>query len=311
MDRFVPVGPRRTFEGAVEQIAEAIRLGELNEGDRLPAERELATAMQISRATLREAVRVLSDAKVLTVKPGSSGGIYVASGYVPFELLRSKSKLRLGEVAGVLEARRLFEPRVAQLASLNARDNDFIRLQANIDQQKALVDAGDVTQEIDRFLQLDAQFHLSIASATGNATIVSLMRMLLRQLEIARDMALHLPPIPGWVIEIHERTLAAIRSTDQQEIEVVMDEHLAAMERNWERETGRVLVRPIPEFLRPVAERAVAEHVSQPGNGLNAVERTWFQDEQQPYPEAGAAAGNGASGGESPPAAPGRKTASD
>ena len=192
----MPVGPRRTFEGAVQQIAERIRLGELNEGDRLPAERELAVAMQISRATLREAVRVLSDAGVLTVRPGSSGGIYVASGYVPFELLRSKSELRLGEVAGVLEARRLLEPRVAQLASMNARDNDFTRLQAIIDQQKSLIEAGDVTRDIDRFLQLDAQFHLSIASATGNATIVSLMRMLLRQLEIARDMALREPPIP-------------------------------------------------------------------------------------------------------------------
>src|SRR5258708_4864513 len=228
MEAFVPVGPRRTFEGAVAQIAERIRAGELSEGDRLPAERDLATAMQISRATLREAVRVLADAGVLIVKPGSSGGIYVASGYVPFELLRSKSELRLGEVAGVLEARRLLEPRVAQLASMNAREDDFARLQQIIDAQKALIDADDVTQDPDRFLQLDAQFHLRIASATGNSTIVSLMRMLLRQLEIARDMALHQPLIPGWVIEIHERTLAAIRSADQQVIEIVMDEHLAA-----------------------------------------------------------------------------------
>jgi GntR family transcriptional regulator, transcriptional repressor for pyruvate dehydrogenase complex len=244
------------------QIAEKIRLGELNEGDRLPSERELAVAMQISRATLREAVRVLCDAGVLTVRPGSSGGIYVASGYVPFELLRSKSVLRLGEVAGVLEARRLLEPRVAQLASMNARESDFARLQTIIERQKALVEAGDVTRHVDRFLQLDAQFHLSIASATGNATIVSLMRMLLRQLEIARDMALREPPIPGWVIDIHEKTLTAIRAADQQLIELVMDQHLAAMERNWERETGNVLLRPVPAFLLPVAERGLAAHAA-------------------------------------------------
>ena len=130
---FVPVGPRRTFEGAVEQIAERIRLGELGEGDRLPSERELAAAMQISRPTVREAVRVLADAGVLSVRPGPSGGTSVASGYVPAELLRSKSELRLGEVAGVLEARRLIEPRVAQLAAVNAREDDFARLQSLID----------------------------------------------------------------------------------------------------------------------------------------------------------------------------------
>ena len=63
VDTFVPVGPRRTFEGAVQQIAERIRLGELNEGDRLPAERELAVAMQISRilGPLRVSIRRLEE----------------------------------------------------------------------------------------------------------------------------------------------------------------------------------------------------------------------------------------------------------
>jgi DNA-binding FadR family transcriptional regulator len=255
---FAPVGPRRTFEGAVEQIADRVRLGELAEGERLPSERELAAAMQISRPTLREAVRVLVNAGVLAVRSGSTGGTFVASGYVPLELLRAKSELRLDEVAGVLEARRLIEPRVAQLAALNAREEDFARLQSIVDAQKALLAQGDVLANEDRFLQLDTQFHLRIARATGNTTIVPLMRMLLRRLEIARDMALHQPPIPDWVIDIHERTLAAIRSADYQRIERVMDEHLAAMERHWEQETDRVLVPQIPDFLRPVAERSQA-----------------------------------------------------
>jgi DNA-binding FadR family transcriptional regulator len=253
---FVPVGPRRTFEGAVEQIAERIRLGELVAGDRLPSERELAAAMQISRPTLREAVRVLVEAGVLSVRPGSTGGIFVASDYVPSELLRSKSDLRLDEVAGVLEARRLIEPRVAQLAALNAREDDYARLQHIIDAQEALLARGNVLAHEDRFLQLDTQFHLRIARATGNSTIVSMMRTLLRRLEIARDIAFHEPPTAPWVIDVHERTLAAIRSADHARIESVMDEHLAALERAWEQATDRVLVRPVPDFLKPVAERA-------------------------------------------------------
>jgi GntR family transcriptional repressor for pyruvate dehydrogenase complex len=253
---FVPVGPRRTFEGAVEQIAERIRLGELAEGDRLPSERELAAALRISRPTLREAVRVLVHAGVLVVHTGSGGGTFVASDYVPLELLRSKSDLRLGEVAGVLEARRLIEPRVAQLAAVNAREEDFAALQRIIDAQQALLAEGDVLDQEDRFLQLDTQFHLRIARATGNSTIVSLMRTLLRRLEIARDLALHEPPVPAWVVDIHERTLAAIRSSDHERIERVMDEHLAAMERSWERATDRALVRPVPDFLQPVAARS-------------------------------------------------------
>lgn len=253
---FNPVGPRRTFEGAVEQIGDKIRLGELNSGDRLPSERDLAGAMQISRATLREAVRVLVEAGVLEVKPGSSGGIYVASDYVPLEMVRSKSELRLDEVVGVLEARRLLEPRVAQLAAVNAREEDFAQLARILERQKKLLEEGDVLDQEDRFLQLDMQFHLRIASATGNSTVVSLMRTLLRRLEIARDLALHEPPVAPWVIDIHERTLAAIRSADHELINEVMDEHLAAMERAWEEATNRALIRPVPDFMRPVAERA-------------------------------------------------------
>jgi DNA-binding FadR family transcriptional regulator len=253
---FVPVGPRRTFEGAVEQIAERARLGFLSKGDRLPSERDLAAALRISRPTLREAVRVLADAGVLVVRRGPTGGIFVASDYVPLELLRSKSELRLGEVAGVLEARRLTEPRVAQLAAVNSREQDFEQLQRIIDAQAGLLAEGDVLAREDRFLQLDTQFHLRVARATGNAAIVAIMRSLLRQLEIARDMALHEPPVPEWVIDIHIRTLAAIRSADHDRIELVMDEHLAALEVAWERATDRSLVRPIPDFLRPVAARS-------------------------------------------------------
>ena len=168
---FVPVGPRRTFEGAVEQIAERIRLGELDAGDRLPSERDLAAAMQISRATLREAVRVLVDAGVLAVRTGlERRDLRRRRDYVPIELLRSKSDLRLDEVAGVLEARRLIEPRVAQLAAVNAREDDYASTAA--DDRRAsrrCSPRGDVLEHEDRFLQLDTQFHLRIARATGNS----------------------------------------------------------------------------------------------------------------------------------------------
>jgi DNA-binding FadR family transcriptional regulator len=257
-DGFVPIGPRRAFEGAVEQIAERIRHGELVEGDRLPSERDLAQAMRISRPTLREAVRVLADSGVLTVRPGAGGGITVASGYVPLDLLKAKSDLRLGEVGGVLEARRMLEPRVAQLAALNGRDVDFQRMQATIDAHKALLAEGDVLEREDRFLQLDTQFHLHMAHATGNSTVVSLMRTLFRRLEIGRDLAVRQKPIPEWVIDVHERTLAAIRSGDYPRIDAVMDEHLAGMERAWEREADRALVRDVPDFLRPVADRGTS-----------------------------------------------------
>jgi len=252
---FSPVQTRRTFEEAVEQIAERISLGELSRGDQLPSERTLAQQMQISRPTVREALKVLAASGVLEVRPGSGGGAFVASEFVPREVLR-RAAVRVGEVGGVLEARRLLEPRVAQLAALHGRESDFAAMQRTLDRQAAIAHAPErFLANEDRFLALDLQFHLGIARATGNATIVGLMRSLLRQLEIARDMALHVPRSVERSLEIHEETIAAIRSGDMRRIEQIMDVHLAQLEGTWEQESGRSLVRAVPDFLKPVASR--------------------------------------------------------
>src|SRR2546421_843111 len=243
---FTPVRTRRTFEEAAEQIAEKVRAGELRAGDKLPAERALAAQMEISRPTLREAVAVLAEAGLLSVRRGPGGGMFVASDVVPVELVRQRSSMRLGEVASVLEARRLLEPRVAQLAAVRAGEDDLAALERSIEAMRRIVSAGYDPGDEDRFLQLDVQFHLALARATGNPTVETLMRALIRQLEIARDMAMHAPTIPEWTIDIHERTLTAVRAGDLAEVEAVMDEHLGQLERTWES-----LVRPLPGFLVP------------------------------------------------------------
>lgn len=254
---FSPVQTRRTFEEAVAQIAERIKLGELRIGDRLPSERQVAEQMGISRPTLREAARVLVKAGVLEVRPGSAGGMFVVGDVVPRDLVQRTSQLRLGEIGGVLEARRLFEPRVAQLAAAYATEDDLAALQETIERQRTLLRDDRMPQAAeDRFLQLDLQFHLGIAGATRNRTIVKLMRQLLRELEIARDMTLHEPLAPAWSVEIHERTLAAIRSGDLDVVGAVMDEHLGGLERTWQRESGRSTVRAVPDVLRAATDRA-------------------------------------------------------
>lgn len=229
---FHPVATRRTFEEAVEQIADRIALGDLHVGDQLPPERVLAGQMQISRPTLREALRTLADAGVVEIRPGSTGGAFVAADVVPRDILRRERELRMGEVAGVLEARRLLEPQVAILAARRATREDFAFMERTIELQAAIVGHAGVLADEDRFLALDRRFHLAIARATGNTTVVGLMRTLLRRLEIARDMALHEPPVAEWALDVHRRTLAAIRDGDPDAIERIMDEHLAALERS-------------------------------------------------------------------------------
>jgi GntR family transcriptional repressor for pyruvate dehydrogenase complex len=251
---------RRTFEEAVDQIAERIQFGELRVGDQLPPERALATQMQISRPTVREALKVLADSGVLEVRPGPTGGAFVKSEFVPRDVITRRSELRLSEVGGVLEARRMLEPRVAQLAALHATATDFEAMQRTIALQLRIARAagdgiGVVTHE-DRFLALDQQFHLAIARATGNSTIVTLMRSLLRRLDIVRDMALHEPPTVEWSLDVHQQTVDAIRAGDMDRIERVMDDHMAELERTWRRDSDLAAQRAVPDFLLPPGQRA-------------------------------------------------------
>ena len=240
---FRAISGRRVFEEAVEQIADAVRVGDLLVGSRLPSERELCTQMGISRPTLREAIKVLVRAGVLNVKPGPGGGMYVKSELVPRGLGEEHGELRVGEVFGILEARRLLEPRVAQLAGLHASEDDYEAMQRSIDLQREHM------ADRDRFIQLDTRFHVAIARATRNPTAISLMRHLLRRVEVARDMAIRTPHEPERAIGLHETTLAAIKSGDPELIDNAMDEHLSFLERIWEEETGRSRLRKTPDFL--------------------------------------------------------------
>lgn len=235
---FDPVRTRRTFEEAVEQIADRVRLGELHAGDRLPSERDLAKLMQISRPTVREAIRVLADAGVVAVKPGPGGGIFIASEVAPASLLAQESEVRLDGIAVVLEARRAIEPQVALLAARHGAAADFAAMARTIERQRALLDDGGVLAHEDRFLSLERQFHLALARASGNPRLARIMRALIRDLEIARDMAMHVPLVADWTLAIHQRTLDAVRGGDPDEITAVMDEHLGRMEDTWRTETA-------------------------------------------------------------------------
>ena len=103
---------RGSVGDVVAELSEAIRGGELRFGDPLPAERTLAAQLDVSRTTLRKGIRILADAGVLEIRSGvgSKSGTVVRSELVPAELL-GRPAPPIGEISGVLQARRLLEPR--------------------------------------------------------------------------------------------------------------------------------------------------------------------------------------------------------
>lgn len=236
---------RRISEEVLDQIVDRIRAGQLHEGEFLPSERALATALNVSRPTVRQALAVLVDVEVLEVRSGPGGGTLLKSMWIPDILVRHQLQLRTDEIFEVLEARRTLEPRLAQLASLRGTDEHFAKMERSV----RLMQAN--AAERAKLMQADFAFHRCMWQAAGNPTLENLMRILLRRLEIARDMILRTEDDLSHAIEIHADTLAALRRGDYEEIEDVMDAHLGWLEEFCERVLERPRIRRVPGFLLP------------------------------------------------------------
>src|SRR5579859_555410 len=166
-----PKAPSVTDE-AIHKIRERIVSGSWGPGDRLPKESELATELGLSRNSLREAVRALSQLRVLEVRQGD--GTYVSS-LEPDLLLESTgfvTHLLLGNTAlELFEVRRLVEGAAAALATARISADGRRELGQMMDRMLA-------AESVEDLVEADVGFHAVIARATGNAVLTSLLASL-------------------------------------------------------------------------------------------------------------------------------------
>ncbi|TMF66583.1 MAG: FadR family transcriptional regulator [Chloroflexi bacterium] len=159
-------------EHAIDKIRERIVSGAWGAGDRLPKESELAGELGISRNSLREAVRALSQLRVLEVRQGD--GTYVSS-LEPGLLLESTgfiSHLLLGETELELyEVRRILEAAAAALAAGRIDAQEKVDLGQSLERMRA-------AHSVEELVEADVAFHALIAKAAGNTVLTSLLASL-------------------------------------------------------------------------------------------------------------------------------------
>jgi len=159
-------------EDAIDKIQKLIISGSWGPGDRLPKETELAAQLGLSRNSLREAVRALSQLRVLEVRQGD--GTYVTS-LEPELLLESTSfvsHLLVGESAlELFEVRRLLEGAAAALAAarIDSAGKDALRTKL-----ERMIES----ETVGELVEADVDFHAVIARATGNTFLTSLLASL-------------------------------------------------------------------------------------------------------------------------------------
>lgn len=158
-----------------DRILDLIRSGELKPGEKLPPERNLAEIMQVSRASLRESIRSLATMNVLEMRQGS--GTYVTS--LEPELLVEKLELVFSvndsTFLDLVQARMTIEPQLARLAAERATDAQLGALTEIMQQTETCV-----KETPHEFPTFDIGFHVAVAEAAGNVTLLHFLRATVR-----------------------------------------------------------------------------------------------------------------------------------
>jgi DNA-binding FadR family transcriptional regulator len=218
---FAPVQSQTAFEETLERLGTAIKLGLLEPGARLPAERELCRQLGISRSTLRQALTALVQSGHLRATRGRSGGTFVAESPPPAE---APSATLLTGWRDACDQRLAVELAVAVLAAERA-DPDAL---APLDELVAAMDA--TLEDFVAFRQADVRWHIGLAEAAGSQRLLAGMTEAQGQMTDLISYIAHPPELLAWSNQQHAKMLAAVRRRDGDRAMRIMSEHLKGTE---------------------------------------------------------------------------------
>jgi GntR family transcriptional regulator, transcriptional repressor for pyruvate dehydrogenase complex len=208
------------YERLRQQIRELIRAGELQTGQKLPSERELAERFKTSRNSVREAIRLLVESKVVESRHGD--GTYVGLSTVLGPLTSSPHQSR--RLRESFEFRRLLEPQIAALAARNITQAELDAMKLLIfEQEKRIISGVDDTD-------LDTRFHLALAKATKNSIIIEVINKLSDLLQENRSEWVQSEARRTASLRTHVLIIDALERRDPKAVEEAMNRHLLEVE---------------------------------------------------------------------------------
>lgn len=208
-------GPGEGFQTLPEKVARALRrrilLGDFAPGSNIP-ERETASELGVSRTPLREALRILSNEGLVTIRPARS------------PVVANPSPKQLSDMFSVM---RVLEALAGELCCLHATQTDIAGFR-RIHEQLGGIDAmGDPVG----FFDVDMAFHQAIVSATGNAYLIKTHGEYNARLWRARFMASGARTDRDRILREHGEILAGLEARDTRWTSAVMDAHLRSANR--------------------------------------------------------------------------------
>ena len=226
---FEKVGSKdKLSQKIVNQIEKAIRNKELKPEDKIPTENELCDIFGVSRTVVREAIQKLDAKGLISIKKGS--GIYVneylAGNVIDSMNLFLELKLNAEYICHVINIREILEPEITKMAAQNRTAEDLE------DMEDTIVDLEECDHDnFEREGEIDKDFHLSIARASGNPLILVMLKPVFQLMPRIRSIVYKdLEQAKPDALKYHQKIYSMIKDQDEKGVYQAMTEHLRIAE---------------------------------------------------------------------------------
>ncbi len=239
----------RLYEQIVQQIEDSVLKGTLKPGDQLPAERELAQQLGVSRTAVREAVKALREKGL--VEAYSGRGTFITDGTSHAARQSFDLMVKIGQQESsthLADLRLLLEPGIAAMAAESAQEEDLAALRDAV----AVMDRS--LKDPAAYIEADLDFHLALAEAVGNPLILSLIDSIVGLLREQRIKIFNVEGGPQRGQVFHKRILEAMEQRNPARARSAMSEHLEQV-----RQDSQVSERrKRPSKSKPAASKAIS-----------------------------------------------------
>ena len=205
------------------QMVNHLIRGVWEEGEKIPAERDLCQQLGVGRASLREALKALEIMGMIETRLGDGTYVCKRSEFFSRPLLWAIVSGSEADMRELIEARVLIEVELVGLAAKRSNVEDISRLSGLLDR---MVKAKKNNQE---FVQADVDFHLEIARAASNSILMNALQLIRNLLQRWILSAVAVKGVPEKACTQHKRLLEAIRSGDDVAARKEMRKHLRDM----------------------------------------------------------------------------------
>jgi GntR family transcriptional regulator, transcriptional repressor for pyruvate dehydrogenase complex len=225
-----PIDRAGITELVVQRIKDLLAQGDLKAGSRLPPERELAELLNISRPSLRTALKALSVMGIIRAKPGA--GTYIAESLPEIfsEPMHFMTLINNTSVEELFEARRIIEAGLAELAAERASSDDIQSLTSEIEGMRSAID------DPENFLKHDVAFHRVMGHVANNKLMSGIMDTIAQLLFHIRRQSITNASSLKEAIDWHQKILDAIRKHDPKRAKDMLAAHLRAAQESWAQE---------------------------------------------------------------------------